>query len=67
MAYILIFVGVIMAAVGLALGYYGFHWPNHLAVLFLTLDSATFLFVGGMVCIGLGSAIRKLDARKPTY
>ena len=54
--------GIILGAVGVALGLVGLISPTRLGGMFLTLDTAATLIAGGVVSFGLGSVISALEA-----
>ena len=53
--------GIVLLAIGLALGLVGLVSPAQMQVLGLSMDTAAILFTGGVLSIGLGGVIAALD------
>ncbi len=66
MSKIMTIAGIILLAIGLALGLVGLVNPARLGALFLTLDTATTLIVGGILAAGLGGVIAALERGVPS-
>jgi hypothetical protein len=62
MSKIMTIAGIILAAIGLALGLAGLVSPARLGAMFLTLDTAAILLVGGILSMGIGAVISALEA-----
>ncbi len=65
MSKILMALGILLAACGVATGVVGLVSPSKLAAMFITLDSATNLFVGGILSFGLGTIVGMLEKYLP--
>lgn len=61
MSKIMTVAGIILLGIGLALGLVGLVSPARLGAMFLTLDSAAILLVGGILSAGLGGVIAALE------
>ncbi len=61
MSKIMTVLGIVLAAIGLALALVGLISPARLGAMFLSLDSAATLIVGGILSAGLGAVIAALE------
>ncbi len=66
MSKIMTIAGIILLGLGLALGIVGLASPQRLGAMFLSLDTAAILFVGGILSLGLGGVIAALETAAPT-
>jgi hypothetical protein len=63
MSKVMLIVGILLAAIGIALGLMIFFSPGPMQVYGLTLEVAALLLVGGVLSLGLGGVIGGLEAR----
>jgi hypothetical protein len=65
MSKIMTIAGIILLGLGLALGIIGVVSPQRLGAMFLSLDTAAILLVGGILSLGLGGIIAALENTAP--
>ncbi len=65
MSKIMTIAGIVLLGLGLALGIVGVVSPQRLGAMFLSLDTAAILFVGGILSLGLGGVISALGNAAP--
>jgi hypothetical protein len=65
MSKIMTIAGIVLLGLGLALGIIGIVSPQRLGAMFLSLDTAAILFVGGILSLGLGGVIAALENTGP--